>query len=141
MQITSVASESAVLQVLGYEVARFLSPFESSIGKRIKIGPDYFECVGVLLPRVPLSSDAPAPGLEVTGEVFVPLTTGRRWFGGHWEVENGRQVWRSGGWREEREERREERRDARFERKMEREERKQDRREERERRHEERHRH
>jgi len=67
--------------VLGYEVARFLSPFESSLGKRIKIGPDYFECVGVMLPRVPLSSDAPAPGLDVTGEVFVPLTTGRRWFG------------------------------------------------------------
>ncbi len=67
--------------VLGHEVARYLSPFKSVIGERIKIGPDYFTCVGVLLPRVPLSADPPAPGSEVTGEVFIPLQTGRRWFG------------------------------------------------------------
>ncbi|MFO1011421.1 MAG: ABC transporter permease [Planctomycetota bacterium] len=67
--------------VLGYEVARYLSPFESSLGKRIKIGGEYFTCVGVLLPRVPLSSDPAQPGVEVTGEVFVPLETGRKWFG------------------------------------------------------------
>ncbi len=67
--------------VLGYEVARYLSPFESVLGKRIKIGSDYFRCVGVLLPRVPLGQDPPQPGSEVTGEVFLPLSTGRRWFG------------------------------------------------------------
>jgi len=67
--------------VLGYEVARFLSPFESTIGKRIKIGPEYFTCVGVLLPRVPLGADRPQPGADVTGELFIPLETGRRWFG------------------------------------------------------------
>ena len=72
---------SANVCVLGYEVARQLVPFESSVGKRIKIGADYFQCVGVLLPRVPLSSDPALPGVEVTGEVFVPLETGRRWFG------------------------------------------------------------
>jgi putative ABC transport system permease protein len=67
--------------VLGYEVARFLIPFESPIGHRIKIGPEYFTCVGVLLPRVPLGSDQPAPGVDVTGEIFLPLENARRWFG------------------------------------------------------------
>src|SRR5688572_19872011 len=67
--------------VLGYEVARHLSPFESALGKRIKIGGDYFHCVGVLLPRVLLASESTQPGVEVTGEVFVPLETGRKWFG------------------------------------------------------------
>jgi putative ABC transport system permease protein len=67
--------------VLGYEVARYLSPFESALGKNIKIGEDYFACVGVLLPRVPLGSDQPKPGADVTGEVFLPLQTGRKWFG------------------------------------------------------------
>ncbi|MBL8862652.1 MAG: ABC transporter permease [Planctomycetes bacterium] len=67
--------------VLGYEVARHLAPFESPLGKRIKIGADYFTCVGVLLPRVPLGTDQPAPGADVTGEVFLPLETAKRWFG------------------------------------------------------------
>jgi putative ABC transport system permease protein len=67
--------------VLGYEVARLLSPFETSVGKEIKIGADYFSCIGVLLPRVPLGGDQPQPGSDVTGEVFIPLETGRKWFG------------------------------------------------------------
>jgi len=67
--------------VLGYEVARYLSPFESVLEKPIKIGEDYFTCVGVLLPRVPLGSDPPSPGADVTGEVLLPLETGRKWFG------------------------------------------------------------
>jgi putative ABC transport system permease protein len=67
--------------VLGYEVARYLSPFEPALGKNIKIGEDYFTCIGVLLPRVPLGSDQPEPGADVTGEVFMPLETGRKWFG------------------------------------------------------------
>ncbi|MFN9787478.1 MAG: ABC transporter permease [Planctomycetia bacterium] len=67
--------------VLGYEVARYLIPFRSAVGEQIKIGAEYFTCVGVLLPRVPLSGDPPAPGSEVTGEVFLPLSTGRLWFG------------------------------------------------------------
>ena len=67
--------------VLGYEVARFLSPFQPSLGRKIKIGGDYFTCVGVLVPRVPLGSDLPAPGADVTSEVFIPLETGRKWFG------------------------------------------------------------
>jgi putative ABC transport system permease protein len=67
--------------VLGYEVARWLSPFEGVLGRQIKIGADYFTCVGVLLPRVPLGDDPAQPGLEVTGEVLVPLSVGTRWFG------------------------------------------------------------
>ena len=67
--------------VLGYEVARELLPFESPLGRQVKIGGDYFNVVGVMLPRVPLSDDAPAPGEETTAEVFIPLSTGREWFG------------------------------------------------------------
>ncbi|HEX9792702.1 MAG TPA: ABC transporter permease [Planctomycetota bacterium] len=67
--------------VLGYEVARRLFPFESSVGKRIRIGADYFTVVGTILPRVPLGEDSAKPGEEITGEVFIPLATGRRWFG------------------------------------------------------------
>jgi putative ABC transport system permease protein len=67
--------------VLGYEVARWLSPFDSPLGMEVKIGADYFIVVGVLLPRLRLDSDAAAPGTEVTGEVLVPLSTGTRWFG------------------------------------------------------------
>lgn len=67
--------------VLGYEVARYLFPFESPLGKRVKIGADYFGVVGVLMPRVRLGSDAPDAGAEVTDEVFIPLSTGERWFG------------------------------------------------------------
>jgi putative ABC transport system permease protein len=67
--------------VLGYEVAHYLSPFESVLDKRVKIGSDYFTCIGVMLPRVPLGSNPPQPGADVTGEVFLPLETGRKWFG------------------------------------------------------------
>jgi putative ABC transport system permease protein len=68
--------------VLGYEVARYLTPFESPLGKRIKVGADYFTCVGVLLPRVPIgAANQPLPGTDVTGEVFVPLKTANKWFG------------------------------------------------------------
>lgn len=67
--------------VLGYEVARYLFPFESAIGKRVKIGADYFNVVGVLLPRIPLGSDPPEPGAESSDELFIPLSTGEKWFG------------------------------------------------------------
>ena len=67
--------------VLGYEVARYLFPFESAIGKSVKVGADYFNVVGVLLPRVPLGSDPPEPGAEASDELFIPLSTGEKWFG------------------------------------------------------------
>jgi putative ABC transport system permease protein len=68
--------------VLGYEVSRALFPFRTPIGERIKIGPDYFHVIGVLLPRVPIGeANQGAPGAEVTGEVIVPMSTGRKWFG------------------------------------------------------------
>ncbi len=67
--------------VLGFEVARYLIPFESAVGKDIKVGSEYFTCVGVMLPRVPLSADPPQAGADVTGEVFVPMETGNKWFG------------------------------------------------------------
>jgi len=67
--------------VLGTEVARYLFPFESAVGKRIKVGGDYFIVVGTLAPRVRLSDDQPKAGTEVTGEVFIPFETARKWYG------------------------------------------------------------
>jgi len=67
--------------VIGYEVARKLFPFASPIEQQIKIGPDYFTVIGTLLPRVPIGDDQPAPGDDVTGEIFLPMSTGLRWFG------------------------------------------------------------
>jgi putative ABC transport system permease protein len=67
--------------VLGTEVARFLFPFESALGQRVKVGGDYFTVVGTLLPRVPLGDDPADAGSEVTGEVFIPYETARQWYG------------------------------------------------------------
>jgi putative ABC transport system permease protein len=67
--------------VLGTEVARYLFPFDSPLGKRIKVGGDYFTVVGSLAPRVPLSDDPPKMGTEVTGEVYLPYDTVRDWYG------------------------------------------------------------
>lgn len=67
--------------VLGTEVARHLFPFKSALGQRVRIGPDYYTVVGTLTPRVPLSDDPPAAGDDVTGEVFIPYQTARKWYG------------------------------------------------------------
>jgi len=69
--------------VLGYEVARYLFPFQSCLEEKVKIGADYFRVVGVLLPRVPLSEQKGGDiGQEISGEVIIPFMTGRRWYGG-----------------------------------------------------------
>jgi putative ABC transport system permease protein len=67
--------------VLGMEVARHLFPFQSPLGEVIKIGPDYYRVVGTLLPRTPLGSDPAKAGVDVTGEIFIPFETGRKWYG------------------------------------------------------------
>jgi putative ABC transport system permease protein len=67
--------------VLGTEVARVLFPFESSLGQKVKIGGDYFRVVGTLLPRMPTGDDPARAGDDVTGEVFIPLETAKRWYG------------------------------------------------------------
>jgi putative ABC transport system permease protein len=67
--------------VLGYEVARAFFPFQDPLGQRVKIGADYFTVVGTLLPRVRLGDDRPAPGEDNPGEVFIPASTGQKWFG------------------------------------------------------------
>ena len=68
--------------VLGYEVARTLFPFQSAVGERVKIGSNYFDVVGVMMPRVRLESDPGVPGVEVGEEVFLPLRTGKKFYGG-----------------------------------------------------------
>jgi len=66
--------------VLSDEVAAYLFPFESPLGQEIKVGGDYYTVVGILLSRVRQSSDA-APAGKSTAEVFIPLETGRKWYG------------------------------------------------------------
>ncbi|MFT4538867.1 MAG: putative ABC transport system permease protein [Planctomycetota bacterium] len=68
--------------VLGYDVARYLFPFSTAIGEKIKLGADYFVVVGVLLPRGPISSAGAGIGSEVGGEVFIPHSIGLSWYGG-----------------------------------------------------------
>ncbi|MDF1837615.1 MAG: ABC transporter permease [Planctomycetota bacterium] len=67
--------------VLGYDVARYLFPFKNALGQNIRIGEHYFEVVGVLVPRGPLGESLANPSSESGGEVFVPLETGRSYFG------------------------------------------------------------
>jgi len=67
--------------VIGYEIARYLFPFESPLGLPIKIGAEYFEVVGVIYPRIPIHEVKADPGQEVGGEVFLPFETGRKIFG------------------------------------------------------------
>ena len=66
--------------VLSDEVARYLFPFESPIDQEVKIGADYYNVVGTVLSRVRQDSDAPAEG-KSTAEVYIPLETGRKWYG------------------------------------------------------------
>jgi putative ABC transport system permease protein len=66
--------------VLSDTVANYLFPVDSPLGKTVKIGADYYTVVGVLLSRVRQQSDA-APAGKSTAEVFIPLETGRKWYG------------------------------------------------------------
>ena len=67
--------------VLGSEVARRLFPFEPAVGAEVRMGGSYFEVVGILAPRTRYGDSRPEPGEDNTLEVFVPLSTGRSWFG------------------------------------------------------------
>lgn len=67
--------------VLGYEVKRFLFPFTSAVGERVKVGEHYLEVVGVLGSRLPQGSVMSDPSSEAGGEVFLPLSTGRAYYG------------------------------------------------------------
>jgi putative ABC transport system permease protein len=66
--------------VLSDEVARYLFPFRPPLGEAIKIGADYYTVVGVLLSRVRPKDDSGPAGTR-QAEVFIPLETGRRWYG------------------------------------------------------------
>ncbi|MCP5020675.1 MAG: ABC transporter permease [bacterium] len=71
----------SLICVLGYDVARYLFPFEEALGQQVRIGDHYFEVVGILVPRGPLGESLANPSSESGGEIFVPLETGRSYFG------------------------------------------------------------
>lgn len=66
--------------LLTTDIAKILFPFESPIGKTLKIGPEAFRVVGTVHPRA-VAVGAASAARDVEGEVFVPLRTVRRWFG------------------------------------------------------------
>lgn len=67
--------------VLSYEVARHLFPYESPLGATVRIGAEYLNVVGVVLPRGPIGQVAIDSTSEVGGDIFLPLAAGRRMFG------------------------------------------------------------
>ncbi len=71
--------------VLSDEVAHYLFPFNSPLGEQVKIGADYYTVVGTLLGRVRLRGDDPngaaSPEGKSSAEVYIPLETGRKWYG------------------------------------------------------------
>jgi putative ABC transport system permease protein len=77
------ADEQAVANVcvMSDEVARYLFPFQSPIGEKVKIGADYYVVVGTTLSRKRLGSDPALAGEVTASEVFIPLETGRKWYG------------------------------------------------------------
>lgn len=79
----TASDERSVAQVcvLGFEVARYLFPYEQALGQRVKVGGDYFEVVGVMLGRMPTGSAGADPSTEVSGDIFLPLHTGQKIFG------------------------------------------------------------
>ena len=54
----------ATYQTLDVDVARYLFPFESSLGQTVKIGADYYTVIGTVLSRVRQKSDAASGGLQ-----------------------------------------------------------------------------
>jgi len=66
--------------VLDYDVARYLFPFESPLDQEIRIGADYYTVVGTVLSRL-RQKDDPAQAGQGSAEVYIPLETGRKWYG------------------------------------------------------------
>lgn len=67
--------------VLGSELARFLFPFENPLDQFVRVGSDYYRVVGLAAPRVHVEDDSVAPSDQNSGEMFVPLSTGQKWYG------------------------------------------------------------
>jgi len=77
---TDETSQNAVC-VIGTEVARALFPLESPLGKRMKIGGDYYTVIGTLASRVRTGDDPAKAGQDTTGEVLIPFETARKRYG------------------------------------------------------------
>ena len=67
--------------VLGTEVAQYFFPLQSPLGRRIKIGGDYFTIIGTLAPRMRTGDDPAPAGADVTGEIIIPFATAKNWYG------------------------------------------------------------
>ncbi len=67
--------------VLGSELARRLFPFSDPVGQQVKVGVEYYDVIGMLAPRV-LAGDTKGRPMEgLTDELFLPLSTGKKYYG------------------------------------------------------------
>lgn len=67
--------------VLSSELAKKLFPFEPALDGQVRVGSDFMRVVGILAPRVRLADDPANPGEEITGELFMPLSSATQRFG------------------------------------------------------------
>lgn len=67
--------------VISTDLARLLFPFESALGKEVRIENNYFEIVGTIEQRVRTKDDPVAPGGDAAGELFLPLETANNFYG------------------------------------------------------------
>ncbi len=67
--------------VLGSTVTQKLFPFENPLGETIKLGNYYYVVIGVVEPRLALSSPGGSQGQNFNEDVYIPLSTCRARYG------------------------------------------------------------
>jgi putative ABC transport system permease protein len=69
--------------VLGANVVPSLFPFESAIGRDVRVGGEYYRVIGVMEPRsaAPNPNEAEGQNNNATHEIFMPLETLRQRYG------------------------------------------------------------
>lgn len=74
---------SASVCVLGANVAPALFPFDSPLGRDVRVGGDYYRVIGVMEPRGKgvKADDTPAGARASTHEMFIPLETAKTRYG------------------------------------------------------------
>jgi putative ABC transport system permease protein len=74
---------SSSVCVLGADMAKVLFPFDSPLGRDVRVGGDYYRVIGVMEPRgTGVKSDAIQAGAKAAAhEMFIPLETAKTRYG------------------------------------------------------------
>ncbi len=69
--------------LLGAEMAPILFPFESPLGKHVRVGAEYYQVIGVMEPRAPepQTDQAHAASKAARHRMFIPLETAKLRYG------------------------------------------------------------